>query len=171
VLVSLSLQSKLNGTVLRIFHATTGLLQSEFLTMAPARFRWTALALLVATLMTHDVNGFGATLLSQPQNSLSTATQHAKVRIHQFRPLWMAGDDDEDRLSKFGYTDDEIRRSRKASDKEKIKVNVNVVDDIDPFTLTAVGFGLIALNFFVLANIGDGGISGLVATVINTMRD
>ena len=42
--------------------------------------------------------------------------------------------------------------------------------DVDPVSITALGFGLIALNFFVLANLGDGGISGLVATVINTFR-
>ena len=33
------------------------------------------------------------------------------------------------------------------------KVNVNLIDDVDSFTLTAVGFGLIAFNFFVLANV------------------
>lgn len=33
------------------------------------------------------------------------------------------------------------------------KVNVNLIPDVDAFTLTAVGFGLIAFNFFVLANV------------------
>jgi hypothetical protein len=32
-------------------------------------------------------------------------------------------------------------------------VNVNLIPDVDAFTLTAVGFGLIAFNFFVLANV------------------
>ncbi len=33
------------------------------------------------------------------------------------------------------------------------KVNVNLVDGIDAFSLASVGFGLIAFNFFVLANV------------------
>ena len=32
-------------------------------------------------------------------------------------------------------------------------VNVNLIPDVDAFTLTAVGFGLIAFNFLVLANV------------------
>eukprot|EP00565_Helicotheca_tamesis_P004441 CAMPEP_0185726320 /NCGR_PEP_ID=MMETSP1171-20130828/2337_1 /TAXON_ID=374046 /ORGANISM="Helicotheca tamensis, Strain CCMP826" /LENGTH=127 /DNA_ID=CAMNT_0028394645 /DNA_START=34 /DNA_END=417 /DNA_ORIENTATION=- len=47
-------------------------------------------------------------------------------------------------------------------------VNVNIIDDIDPVTITAVGFGLIAFNFFVFANMGDSGIGGLIARIINT---
>ena len=81
------------------------------------------------------------------------------------------GNDQDDKLAKLGFSEDEIRRSRmESTEKEEVNVNVNVVEDVDPFTLTAVGFGLIALNFFVFANVGDGGIAGLVATVINTMR-
>lgn len=34
-------------------------------------------------------------------------------------------------------------------------VNVNIVKDIDPLTITAIGFSLIALNFFVFANLGE----------------
>lgn len=33
------------------------------------------------------------------------------------------------------------------------EVNVNLIPDVDAFTLTAVGFGLIAFNFLVLANV------------------
>jgi hypothetical protein len=40
--------------------------------------------------------------------------------------------------------------------------------DVDAATLTAVGFGAIAFNFLVLANMGDMGIGGLVARIINT---
>ena len=40
--------------------------------------------------------------------------------------------------------------NRDNNDKE---VNVNLIGDVDSFTLTAVGFGLIAFNFFVLANV------------------
>ena len=49
-------------------------------------------------------------------------------------------------------------------------VNVNLIPDVDAATLTAVGFGLIAFNFFVLANIGDGGLGGALATIINTLN-
>jgi len=52
-------------------------------------------------------------------------------------------------------------------ENEKENVNVNLVPDVDSFTLTAVGFGLIAFNFFVFANMGDAGIGGLVARIIN----
>jgi hypothetical protein len=72
----------------------------------------------------------------------------------------------EDKLAQLGYSSDDIGRSRKESDKEKLSVNVNI-PDVDPLTLTAIGFGLIAFNFFVLANAGDGGISGVVARIIN----
>ncbi len=80
-------------------------------------------------------------------------------------------DTDEDRLRALGYTEEEIRQSKKkASESEELKVRVDLIDNVDPFSLTAVGFGLIALNFLVFANMGDGGIAGLVATIINTMN-
>jgi hypothetical protein len=50
-------------------------------------------------------------------------------------------------------------------------VNVNLIPDVDSVTLTAIGFGLIAFNFFVLANLGDGGIGGTVAKLINLMKE
>lgn len=39
------------------------------------------------------------------------------------------------------------------SDDDDKNVNVNLIEDVDAFTLTAVGFGLIAFNFLVLANV------------------
>ena len=45
-----------------------------------------------------------------------------------------------------------LQLSNRNDDEE---VNVNLVPDVDAFTLTAVGFGLIAFNFFVLANVSD----------------
>jgi hypothetical protein len=77
------------------------------------------------------------------------------------------GSNQEDKLTQLGYSRDDIERSRKESDKEELIVNVNLLPDIDPLTLTAIGFGLIAFNFFVLANSGDGGIAGVVASIIN----
>lgn len=83
----------------------------------------------------------------------------------------MSDTKEKDRLRALGYSEDEIRRSKKQSDPEEIKVRVDLVEDVDPFSLTAIGFALIALNFLVFANMGDGGIAGLVATFINTVNN
>lgn len=74
----------------------------------------------------------------------------------------------EDKLSRLGYRSDEVKPKRR---EEPIKVQVNEVGNVDAATLTAVGFGLIAFNFFVLANLGDGGIAGGVAMVINMLKE
>jgi hypothetical protein len=75
----------------------------------------------------------------------------------------------EDRLRQLGYSEDEIRRSNGKVDRDDdIKVRVDLIDDVDPVSLTAIGFALIALNFLVFANLGDGGISGVVARLINS---
>jgi hypothetical protein len=76
-------------------------------------------------------------------------------------------EDQEDKLAQLGYSSHDIGRSRKESDKEQLSVNVNLIPDIDPITVTAIGFALIAFNFFVLGNMGDGGIAGVVARIIN----
>ena len=55
-------------------------------------------------------------------------------------------------------------------DPDNRDVNVNIVDDVDPVSLTAIGFALIAFNFFVFANMGDSGIGGIVARIINTFN-
>jgi uncharacterized membrane protein len=76
-------------------------------------------------------------------------------------------------LRELGYSDDEIKRSTRKLDtntnKQQIKVRIDLIDNIDPVTLSAIGFGLIALNFFVFANMGDGGIGGIVAYIINVL--
>jgi hypothetical protein len=77
--------------------------------------------------------------------------------------------DNQDRLRALGYSEDEIRRSTRIEPSKQVRVDI--VDGIDAATLTAVGFGLIALNFFVFANMGDGGIAGVVATFINTVNN
>mmetsp|Transcript_35727 Transcript_35727/g.86234 ORF Transcript_35727/g.86234 Transcript_35727/m.86234 type:complete len:115 (+) Transcript_35727:112-456(+) len=58
-----------------------------------------------------------------------------------------------------------LRLANRDDDKN---VNVNLLPDIDAFTLTSIGFGLIAFNFFVLANMGDAGLAGIIARIINT---
>ncbi|KAL3937953.1 MAG: hypothetical protein SGBAC_007035 [Bacillariaceae sp.] len=77
----------------------------------------------------------------------------------------------DDRLRALGYSEDEIRRSNQADVPTPPTVRVDIVDGVDAATLTAVGFGLIAFNFFVLANAGDGGIGGVVATIMNTWNN
>jgi len=80
--------------------------------------------------------------------------------------------DDDDKLSRLGYSQEELQRSKNKDNKDGDveKVNVNLIPDIDAVTLTAVGFALIAFNFFVFANLGDGGIAGTVATIMNLSR-
>lgn len=77
----------------------------------------------------------------------------------------------EERLRNLGYSDQEISKKAAAPDPaDQQKVRVDLVEDVDPLTLTAIGFGLIAFNFLVLGNLGDGGIGGLVATAINLLN-
>lgn len=76
--------------------------------------------------------------------------------IRQSSRLQSTPDDDESqeqKLAQLGYSGGEIGRSRKENDEEPIKVNVNLLPDVDPITITALGFGLIAFNFFVLGNL------------------
>lgn len=78
-------------------------------------------------------------------------------------------------LSSLGYSEQEIQRSRSTrvnndNNKDDVNVNVNLLPDVDAVTLTAVGFGLIAANFFIFANMGDGGIAGMIASIINLSR-
>lgn len=62
--------------------------------------------------------------------------------------------------------------SMKSTSRESDNENVQVTElDVDAVTLTAVGFTLIGLNFFVFANLGDGGIGGVVATLINKFNE
>ena len=58
-------------------------------------------------------------------------------------------DDNKSRLKDLGFTDDEIRRSSTSVDdrREPQKVRVDLVEEVDSMTLTAIGFGLIAFNF------------------------
>ena len=107
--------------------------------------------------------------------------QQQQQRIYKLSHLYLSennnssdnndSNDNTDRIRQLGFTDTEIRQSVKKSipQREEMKVRVDIVDDVDPVTLTAIGFALIALNFLVFANLGDGGISGLVARFINSM--
>jgi hypothetical protein len=73
-------------------------------------------------------------------------------------------------MDSFSKRIDMTRMSLSPLDEdEKENVNVNLIPNVDSFTLTAIGFGLIAFNFFVFANMGDAGIGGLVARIINSI--
>lgn len=75
-----------------------------------------------------------------------------------------------ERLERLGYSSDDVDRFVSTPTKspfEEQKVAVTEID-IDPLTLTALGFGLIACNFLIFANMGSGGIAGAVASFINT---
>jgi hypothetical protein len=63
-----------------------------------------------------------------------------------------------------------LELANRNDDRENVDVNVNEIGNIDAVTLTAVGFALIAFNFLVFANMGDVGIGGLVARIINTFQ-
>mmetsp|Transcript_22219 Transcript_22219/g.33352 ORF Transcript_22219/g.33352 Transcript_22219/m.33352 type:complete len:153 (-) Transcript_22219:280-738(-) len=80
----------------------------------------------------------------------------------------------EDKLSKLGYSSEEIATATKKKagmEEPPQSVNVNLIDDIDPVTITALGFAAIAFNFLVFANMGDAGLAGGVARIINFFRN
>jgi hypothetical protein len=111
-------------------------------------------------------------------------TQQRQLRLHYdststapYSTLLKAVDDEkgdsESKLRRLGYTDEQIKRSQQSRESirnsENLNVRVNLLPDIDPVTLTTLGFALIAFNFFVLGNLEDGGIAGIIATIINTV--
>jgi hypothetical protein len=105
----------------------------------------------------------------------STATQPTSItRSSLFSTNGGSGGDNnnnkKDKLQQLGFSSQELERSRPRNVPPQ-KVQVNLVNDVDPFTLTAIGFGLIAFNFLIFANMGDAGLSGLVATLINKLNE
>jgi hypothetical protein len=80
----------------------------------------------------------------------------------------LSAENKDGKLKQLGFSENEIQR--KESDFQQPTVRVDLIEDVDPITLTAIGFALIAANFLIFANLGDGGIAGLVATVINMSR-
>lgn len=77
-----------------------------------------------------------------------------------------------EQLSQLGFDSTEQRNGKMlVSDmEEEKKVNVFLIPDVDAFTLTAIGFTLIAFNFFIFANLGDAGLSSPIARLINWLR-
>jgi len=76
-----------------------------------------------------------------------------------------------ERLAQLGFSEDKkMPLSEPPNTIDEANVNVNLIGDIDPVTITALGFAAIAANFLIFANMGDGGIGGVVARIINFFR-
>jgi len=132
----------------------------------PSLKLFVAYLLLLVVLSAGGIQAFAVA----PRTSKAPATSRCSMGI-AFRSTPSDNNENGDsKLSKLGYSEKEIQRSRDEGDQEEVKVNVNLLPDVDAVTLTAIGFGLIAFNFFVLANSGDGGIAGAVATIINMSK-
>lgn len=153
----------------------------------------TAIFLTATNFLVSPVHGFSAWTLPQQQQeqnhrcfllecsshslrtNAATSRPRAKATLHsllQAKSDNGGGEEERASLSNLGFSDQEIQRSRTTEErsKEPIKVNVSLIPDVDPVTLTAIGFSLIATNFFIFANLGDGGIAGVLATIINLLR-
>lgn len=115
---------------------------------------------------------FNVAFFSESNAFVTEAPASGRLHERTTSVSWLRMSDNEkenvSQLTKLGYSESEIRQSSRKPAPEEIKVRVDLVDDVDPVSLTAIGFGLIALNFLVFANMGDGGIAGLVATIINS---
>jgi len=136
---------------------------------------WSMVLLILGTILQHNfINAF----LPSPDSisgipSSRIIPPSIATHVHGGVLLRMSDRDDDtydskSRLRDLGFSDGEIERSTRKPVKEKRKVRVDMMSNVDATTLTAVGFALIAFNFFVLANSGDMGIGGIVATVINS---
>ena len=119
---------------------------------------------LVVMAMSALVVGHLTVTSPRTSNGCSVVTVEAFTAIHTItvRPLHAAAgtaktvtfmssgpDDNKSRLKDLGFTEDEIRRSSTSVDdrREPQKVRVDLVEEVDSVTLTAIGFGLIAFNF------------------------
>ena len=129
--------------------------------------------LLFVSLSSVSVGGFAFSTKRHPVPTFVTATKPS-LSSSRISPLFSnSNENDEDKTvgttsaRDLGFD----APSQRSTLREQPNVRVDLVDDVDSVTLTAVGFGLIALNFLVLANLGDGGIGGVVATIINTLKD
>ena len=160
----------------------------------------TAPLIMLVALMTGTVGAFsvspGIAGSAQVRNDIGSRSNHRshhdsngrnkRMRsIHSLRMAPSADDNDrdgaaatdqsqQDRLAALGYSPAEISRSQSKGDDAAPPPGEQEVFveefEVDAATLTAVGFGLIAFNFLVLANMGDGGIGGVVASLINSSR-
>ena len=141
----------------------------------------TAPLIMLVALLTGTVGAFSVspTTHAHVRNN-DIKTNRSNKRRRNIHALNMASSDDdkeesqEDKLAALGYSSAEISRSKSKGDDTTPRPGEQEVFveefEVDAATLTAVGFGLIAFNFLVLANMGDGGIGGVVASIINSSR-
>jgi len=138
----------------------------------------TAPLIMLVALLTGTVGAFSISPPCTPGATAFPTTARSRSNIKTLR---MASSDEndeqqsqDDKLAALGYSSTEISRSKGTGDDATPRPGEQdvVVEEfeVDAATLTAVGFGLIAFNFFVLANLGDGGIGGVVASIINSSR-
>ena len=138
----------------------------------------TAPLIMLVALLTGTVGAFSISPPCTPGPAAFPTTARSKSNI---KTLQMASSDEndeqqsqDDKLAALGYSSTEISRSKGTGDDAMSRPGEQDVFveefEVDAATLTAVGFGLIAFNFFVLANLGDGGIGGVVASIINSSR-
>ena len=138
----------------------------------------TAPLIMLVALLTGTVGAFSISPPCTPGATAFPATTRSRSSVKR---LQMATADDneneqsqDDKLAALGYLSTEISRSKGTGDDATPRPGEQDVFveefEVDAATLTAVGFGLIAFNFLVLANMGDGGIGGVVASIINSSR-
>lgn len=122
--------------------------------------------LLLLSVLLFMVDGF---VPKTSTSFISARSDLDKLTTSTTTRLWDSnqGESQQDKLARLGYNDQELQERR----SEDPEVNVNLIPDVDAATLTAVGFALIGFNFFVLANMGDGGLGGLIARIINTLNE
>ena len=142
----------------------------------------TAPLIMLVALLTGTVGAFSVspTTHAHVRNNGIKANRNSNKRMRNIHALNMASSDNdkeesqEDKLAALGYSSAEISRSKSKGDDTTPRPGEQEVFvdefEVDAATLTAVGFGLIAFNFLVLANMGDGGIGGVVASIINSSR-
>ena len=146
-----------------------------------------SIVLLLLLLLAEGTYGFGGVSSKRPQqwalsrqslmvkkSWISTSSSFNTGSNLLLLQLANGGDNDKQKLSQLGFDEDSTSNDDDGSGvntKTEDGVRVDLLGDVDPLTLTAVGFGLIAFNFFIFANMGDAGLSGVIATIINTINN
>ncbi len=110
------------------------------------KFQLLRLAIIAVSLITRTYS-FNNLLLP---SSLLPARNYDKQNEKNTRPVAISYG-----MSRAITTSTAIASGNNKNADDNDYVNVNIVKDIDPLTITAIGFSLIALNFFVFANLGE----------------
>jgi hypothetical protein len=144
-----------------------------------------SLSIVLLLLLAEGTYGFGGVSTKRPQQGtlsrqsslvknswISTSSSNTGSNLLLLQ-LANRGDNDKQTLSQLGFDEDSTSKDDGSGVNTKVEdgVRVDLMGDVDPLTLTAVGFGLIAFNFFIFANMGDAGLSGVIARIINTINN